>query len=167
MNFIERVNAALQDGLSKQIFDHVRNYLICAMLLAVGVTEIREHDSMLFGLVSSKYSGYGVVAAAVVLMLFNLYDGARKISGVRYHLLLTLGIVVLYLFLSIRVVEMTLNYRIARTSDVTPTTEPVPGVRGQRDSPVQLRLLQRLNFTPAATRSQVRFVTPASRSANF
>ena len=111
MKFLSSTNAALRGEVLKQIFDHVRNYLICALLLAVGITELREHNSMLFGLISSRYSGVGVVAIALFLMLINLYDGIRRISRARHHLLLTAGIILLYVFLSVRVVEMTLNYR--------------------------------------------------------
>lgn len=96
----------------KQIFDHVRNYMICAFLLAVRATELSENNSMLFGLVSSDFFSVGIVGIALILMFLNLYDGIRRISVVRYHLLLTVVIVTPYIFLPLRVVEMTLNFRI-------------------------------------------------------
>ena len=64
MKPITRLNIALQNGLSKEIFDHIRNYLMCAMILAIGTSEIREQSSLLFGLMPGKYSGVGVVAFA-------------------------------------------------------------------------------------------------------
>lgn len=41
MKAIERINDALDSGATKQIFDHVRNYLIGAFILAIGTTEFR------------------------------------------------------------------------------------------------------------------------------
>jgi choline-glycine betaine transporter len=112
MRLVEFANAALEAGASKQIFDHVKNYLICAMLLAIGTTELSDQDSMLFGLVSNQFSGVGVIGIAVILITLNLYDGVKRLSRFRFHLILTLGLVSLYVFMSLRVVEMALNFRI-------------------------------------------------------
>ena len=82
------------------------------MLLAVGINEFKENTSLLYGLISSKYSGIGVIGIALMLIALNLYDGIRRLSGFKYHLILTICLVSLYVILSVRVVEMTLNYRI-------------------------------------------------------
>ena len=42
MKMIKWLNSALDRGVSKQVFDHVRNYMICAFILAVGTTAQRE-----------------------------------------------------------------------------------------------------------------------------
>jgi hypothetical protein len=112
MKFLERTNNALQRGVPKQIFDHIRNYLICAMLLAVGINEFKENTSLLFGLISSKYSGIGAIGIACMLIALNLYDGIRRLSGFKYHLILTVCLVSLYVIMSGRLVEMMLNFRI-------------------------------------------------------
>ena len=82
------------------------------MLLAVGINELKQDISLLFGLISSKYSGIGVIGIAFTLILLNIYDGIRKLSGFKYRLIITIGLVFLYVILSARVIEMTLNYRI-------------------------------------------------------
>ena len=112
VKFVERTNNALQRGVPKQIFDHIRNFLICAMLLAIGTNELKADTSLLFGLISSKYSGIGVIGIAFMLIALNIYDGIRRLSGFKYHLILTIGLVSLYVIMSVRVVEMTLNFRI-------------------------------------------------------
>mgnify|MGYP007010887375 CR=1 FL=1 len=38
----EHFNTALQAGLTKAVFDHARNYLICAFILAVGTNELKN-----------------------------------------------------------------------------------------------------------------------------
>ena len=112
MKLINQLNIALQDGLSKKVFDHIRNYLMCALILALGTSEIKNHSSLLFGLISGQYSGIGVVGFSFVLIALNLYDGIRKLSRSRYHYVFTICLIILYIFLSLRVVEMAWNYRV-------------------------------------------------------
>ncbi len=112
MKIPERLNASIDADVSKVIFDHLRNFLMCAFLLSIGTNEVKQHSSLLFGLLSSEYTGYGVIALATVLILLNLYDGVRKISNTRYHVLMTIVLVSLYVFFSIRVVEIAWNFRI-------------------------------------------------------
>jgi hypothetical protein len=111
MKSVKRLNRALDQGMIKPIFDHVRNYMIGAFILAMGTTELRETKSQFFDLIPAKYAGFGVIAFAIVLLGINLYDGIRRISRTEHHVSLTLVLVLLYLFLSVRVVEMAWDFR--------------------------------------------------------
>ena len=111
MKPIKGLNSALDRGLIKQIFDHVRNYMICAFILAIGTTELRQQESQFFDLIPPGYAGTAVIFVASVLIFFNLYDGIRRISRSKYHFSLTIGLVLLYLFLSVRVIEMAWDFR--------------------------------------------------------
>jgi hypothetical protein len=111
MKAIESVNDALDNGATKQIFDHVRNYLIGAFILAIGTTEFRQPGNQFFEIIPPGYAGLGVISFAAVLISLNLYDGIRRISSSKYHLSLTLALLVVYLFLSVRVVEMAWDFR--------------------------------------------------------
>jgi hypothetical protein len=111
MNSIQRFNSALDRGWMKQVFDHVRNYMIGAFILAIGTTEFSQADSLFFGLIPGKFSGLGVIGLAVILICINLYDGIRRISRSKYHVSFTVALVLLYLLLSVRVVEMAWDFR--------------------------------------------------------
>jgi len=111
MKPIASLNNALDNGTTKQIFDHVRNFMIGAFILAIGTTEFRQQENQFFDFIPPGYAGLGVIGFAGVLILLNLYDGIRRISKSKYHLSLTLGLVLLYLFLSVRVVEMAWDFR--------------------------------------------------------
>lgn len=111
MKPIDSLNNALDNGAIKQIFDHVRNFMIAAFILAIGTTEFRQQEHQFFYFIPPGYAGLGVIGFASVLILLNLYDGIRRISKSKYHLSLTLGLVLLYLFLSVRVVEMAWDFR--------------------------------------------------------
>jgi hypothetical protein len=108
---IERLNNALDRGAVKQVFDHVRNYLICAFILAIGTTEFRQQDNQIFELIPSNYSGVGVISIGVILICVNLYDGIRRISRSGYHVGFIVALVLLYLLMSVRVVEMAWDFR--------------------------------------------------------
>lgn len=105
------LNNALDSGAIKHIFEHVRNYMIGAFILAIGTTEFRQQEHRFIDLIPPGYAGLGVIGFATVLILLNRYDGIRRISSSKYHISLTLGLVLLYLFLSVRVVEMAWDFR--------------------------------------------------------
>jgi hypothetical protein len=111
MKIIKKLNSALDRGAIKQVFDHVRNYMICAFILAVGTTELRQAESQFFDLIPAGSSGIGVIVIGVCLICFNLYDGIRRISRSKYHSVLTVTLIILYLFFSVRVVEMAWDFR--------------------------------------------------------
>ena len=113
MKVFERLNLALDDGLSKKIFDHVRNYLMCVFLLAVGISEFQKHTVLLFGFAPIQYAGATLIGLSCVLIGLNLYDGVRQLSKLKYHYIFTICLVILYIFLSVRIVEMALNFRSA------------------------------------------------------
>ena len=119
MNPIRRLNSALDQGVSKQVFDHLRNYMICAFILAIGTTELREKEAQFFDLIPPGYAGLGVIALGGLLIVFNLYDGIRRISRSPYHRVLTVALVLLYLLMTARVVEMAWDFRDLGVANVT------------------------------------------------
>jgi len=111
MKGFERVNYALSTGLAKAVFDHARNYLVCAFILAIGLQEMNPDTESILGLISYKYSGIGVVILACLLIILNLLDGIRRISRLKHNVILITGLIAVYIFISLRVVEMALTFR--------------------------------------------------------
>ena len=94
----KQINSAVENVPSKAIFDHLRNYFMCAFLLAIGTFEFRAQTNSFFGLIQSQYSGAGVIGLSCVLIGLNFYSGIRSISKSKYHLIFTLGLVLIYIF---------------------------------------------------------------------
>lgn len=111
MKYFKRFNTAMEDGLSKSVFEHLRNYLMCSLLLVVGLAEWERHTNLFFGLIPSNYSGAGIVGVSCILICLNLYDGIRKISKSKYHSLLILLLIIIYVLLSVRVIELAWSFR--------------------------------------------------------
>ena len=107
------INSFIDSGKSKQLFNHVKNLVIFSLLLALGTNDLHQHKSNIYGIFPSKYLGIGVIALALFLILLNLYDGIRKLSKLEHHKLLTFFLILLYIFLTVRVVEVAWYYRLS------------------------------------------------------
>ncbi len=111
MKYFRQFNIALDSGLSKSVFDHVRNYMMCSLLLAIGVRGITQEADLVFDLLPNNYAGISLVLLSCVLFCLNLYDGIREISRSRYHSIFILGLIILYIAMTIVVIELASSFR--------------------------------------------------------
>ncbi len=111
MEILRRFNAALERGMAKSVFDHVRNYMMCSLLLAIGVTWTGENVELLFNIIPKTYSSLSLVMLAIILYCLNLYDGIREISKAKHHSLFIVGIVIVYIAMSMVVIELAASFR--------------------------------------------------------
>lgn len=108
---LDRFGNALDDGLTKTIFDHVRNFLMCAFLLAIGTTEFRDHPSQLITPAGGQYTGIAIIVIACCLFIINLVDGIRKLARFAWHRLLIVALIATYALVSLRLVEIAWHFR--------------------------------------------------------
>ena len=112
---IRKFNIALDKGLSKAVFDHVRNYMMCSLLLAIGVSGFSDSTELLLDLIPNTYSAISLVALSFILYCLNLYDGIRVLSKSNYHTVYILGLVAVYIAMSVVVIELTSSFRASFT----------------------------------------------------
>ena len=112
-NRMERYALLFDSGFSKAIFDHLRNYLMCSFLLAVGITEFRQYADTSTTFAASNYAAMAIITLSCILFCLNLFDGIVQISKYKYHSIYTLGLVVCYAVMSIGVIELAVNFRAA------------------------------------------------------
>ena len=112
MQVLRKLNDPLEQGLAKAVFDHVRNYLAGAFILVIGVYEFKQHASRLHEIVPTRFTGMAIICLAFILIGLNLYDGIRKISSLKYHLVISIGLVLLYVIVSFRLIVVALSFRI-------------------------------------------------------
>jgi len=113
MKIARLINAFIDSGKMKALFEHVRNLVIFSLLLALGTNDLNHQKSNIFGIFPREYLGIGVIALALILISLNLYDGIRKLSKLEHHKLLTFFLILLYIILTIRVVEVAWYYRLS------------------------------------------------------
>lgn len=101
----------LDNGLNKDVFDNLRNFLMCSLLLAAGSSTLTGDGKVFFGLFAAHMAGVGLIALAVFLMLLNMADGLRKLAKARHPLLLQIILCLVYMLLAVRVVEIVWQFR--------------------------------------------------------
>ena len=114
MKILESLNSLISEDRIKEIFINIRNYIICAFILAIGIFELKQQNELLLSFVTSKFSGVAIVGLAFALIILNLFDGIRKISNTKYHKTLTTVLILFYIFMSISVIEMSLNFNVSQ-----------------------------------------------------
>lgn len=104
----KRYFALLENDLSTQIFDNVKNLLVCALLFAAGTNTLVSQQDLFIGVFASSVAGWGLI---VLLMLLSVSDGIRRLAKLRYHLALQLLLILVYLVVAERVVEIVWGLR--------------------------------------------------------
>ena len=98
----------LDDGGIEEIFAHVRNLLIATVVMAAGSYATRQQPGVeIVGILCLEIAGYGVEAIGFVLVGLNLLDGLYKLTRVGTALVLRIALVGLYLFVSLRLIQLT------------------------------------------------------------
>jgi hypothetical protein len=113
MSILTKFNNAIDEGIIKDIFFHIRNYVVCSLILTAGFYAIKNPRNLLFGTRADELAGVVTIVFGCLLILLNLYDGIYKLSKFKYNLLLNILLVVIYLFVSLRIFEIIWNFRSA------------------------------------------------------
>ena len=107
----KRYVALLENDLSTQIFDNVKNLLVCALLFAAGTNTLLGQRELFLGFFASTVAAWGLITLSAVLVLLNVSDGIRRLAKLRYHLALQVVLILVYLIVAERVVEIVWGFR--------------------------------------------------------
>jgi len=109
----KRLKVQLEAGLSKAVFDHVRNFLMCTLLFAAGFYSLRHPPRLALTSWLAEYAGWTIIVMAVLLMLLNLADGIARIAGLKHKKTLIILLILLYVLISFRFLTMVVGFRSA------------------------------------------------------
>jgi len=112
MKLLNSLHSALDKDLTKAVFDHVRNYLICAFLFAAGSYGIENQSELFLASFVGQAPGKLIMIIAALLALLNFYDGLYKFSKYKYHYSLSAVLIFFYIIFSLRIIEITWGYRL-------------------------------------------------------
>jgi hypothetical protein len=101
----------LDNDLNTRIFDSFKNMVLCALLFAAGTNAVQTDHRVFLSLTALNLAGWGIIAVSAALMVLNMSDGIRRLGKLRYHLVLQILIIVIYLVISERVVEIVWSFR--------------------------------------------------------
>ncbi|KAB0503360.1 MULTISPECIES: hypothetical protein [Pseudomonas] len=112
MNRLWRKYLALLDtDFTTQVFDNIKNLLVCALLFAAGTNVLDREHHLFMGLLASNLAGWGLILVSAVLMLLSVSDGLRRLSKLPYHTAFQIILFLIYLVLAVRVVEIVWVFR--------------------------------------------------------
>lgn len=101
----------LEHDLSTQIFDNLKNLLVCALLFAAGTSTLGAKHDLFFGVLMYDAAGWGLIVMSGLLLILNVSDGIRRLSRLKYHVLVQLLVCIAYLVIAERVVEVVWAFR--------------------------------------------------------
>ena len=113
MSIFAKINSAIDEGVFKDIFTHIRNYVVCSLLLAAGFYAVKNPRNLLLGTKADEVAGVVTLVFGFLLILLNLYDGIYRLSKYKRHFLLNISLFVIYLFVTLRIFEIIWNFRSA------------------------------------------------------
>lgn len=112
-----KYRALLENDLATSVFDNVKNLLVCALLFAAGTNAVRGVHEVFLGFFAMKVTGWGLIGVSALLLLLNISDGLHKLAKLQYHIVFQFLLCLVYLVISIRLVEIVWDFR-AFSADV-------------------------------------------------
>ncbi|RTZ48009.1 hypothetical protein EKL30_03270 [Candidimonas sp. SYP-B2681] len=109
---LKALNSLIAQDKMKLVFEHLRNLLMCTVLLAAGSYQLERPVGMLVGSSLQSSLGYGVVGIALILIVFSLLDGIYRLGKTRYSTILKLGLIIIYIVIAVRIVVVTATFRV-------------------------------------------------------
>lgn len=109
--FWRKYLALLETDFTTQVFDNIKNLLVCALLFAAGTNALHGGHQLFMGLLASNLAGWGLIATSALLMLLSVSDGLRRLSRLPYHTAFQIILGLVYLVLAVRVVEIVWDFR--------------------------------------------------------
>jgi hypothetical protein len=97
---------------SKEIFSHVEKVIIGTLIVSAGAHVSSADPAIeLFGYLRHGLIGRGVQLLGVILLLLNFVDGLYKLARLNWHLAYQIAMTLLYVALSVRLVQLILAFR--------------------------------------------------------
>src|SRR3954453_842693 len=100
------------EPVSKEIFSHVEKMIIGTLIVSAGApVSSTEPRIELFGYLRHGLIGRGVMFFGFILLLLNFLDGLYKLARLNWHIAYQTLMAVLYVALSVRLIQLILAFR--------------------------------------------------------
>ena len=97
---------------TREIFSHVEKVIIGTLIVSAGAHVSSADPAIeLFGYLRHGLVGRGVQLFGIILLLLNFVDGLYKLARLNWHLAYQIAMTLLYVLLSVRLVQLILAFR--------------------------------------------------------
>ena len=94
------------ESIAKDVFEHTRNLLVCATLMALGFVARSRSGDVLGGSLIEPAIGWGVIAVAAALALLNLRIGVNRLKRWKHWRLWSAVLLAAYILIAVRILEI-------------------------------------------------------------
>jgi hypothetical protein len=100
------------EPVSKEIFSHIEKLIVGTLIVSAGAhVSSNEPAIVLFGYLRHSLVGRGVMLFGVILLVLNFLDGLYKLAKLNWHVAYQIVMTVLYVALSVRLIQLILAFR--------------------------------------------------------
>jgi hypothetical protein len=104
--------SAYVEPVSRELFSHVEKLIIGTLIVSAGAhVSSNEPAIELFGYLRHGLIGRGVMLFGVILLFLNILDGLYKLARLNWHVVYQVVMTILYVALSIRLIQLILAFR--------------------------------------------------------
>ena len=97
---------------SKEIFSHVEKVIIGTLIVSAGAHVSSADPAIeLFGYLRHSLVGRGIELFGIILLILNFLDGLYKLARLNWHLAYQIAMTLLYVALSVRLIQLILAFR--------------------------------------------------------
>ena len=112
-NDISSLNQALDRGFVRLLFERIRNYLICATILAIGFIEYKQKPGFFLGMNVGDYSGTPIILLGLGLFLLNTYDTIRVCFRFLQGIIARTIFSAVFVLFAIRLIELAWKFAVS------------------------------------------------------
>lgn len=96
----------------KESISHIEKMIIGTLIVSAGAHVSSDEPAIvLFGYLRHGLIGRGVMLFGVILLLLNFLDGLYKLARLNWHIAYQIVMTILYIALSVRLVQLILAFR--------------------------------------------------------
>jgi type IV secretory pathway VirB2 component (pilin) len=96
----------------KESISHIEKMIIGTLIISAGAHVSSDQPAIeLFGYLRHSLVGRGVMLVGVIILLLNFIDGLYKLAKVNWHVAWQIVMSVVYIALSVRLIQLILAFR--------------------------------------------------------
>jgi hypothetical protein len=97
---------------TREVFGHIEKMIVGTLVISAGAHVSSSEPSIaLFGYLRHSFVGLGVEIVGVALLLLNFLDGLYKLARLNWHAAAQLIMSLLYVSVSVRLIQLILAFR--------------------------------------------------------